>query len=311
MGILGDTLTEIAEEKAGIIKPGCAVISAAQEEEVRSVLVQKAAEHGCPISFAEPEKAVVLKTDYHGQTFLYPLSNEICSPRSDMDDGMPCRAVAETSFDKPLHIRMAGTYQIKNAATVLTAIQALRGIDIRRPVKSENGAEKKSRKTISISDEAVRSGLEKTEWAGRFTCIHEQPVFIVDGAHNEDAAIQLRKTLEACFPGKRFIYIMGVFKDKEYEKIAAIMEPLAKQIYTIDLPDQNRTLDAQSLKDVLDAPEKVKAVGDIRGAVDMAFETADAEDIIVAFGSLSYLGQVMELVKEKEHQRKGIGIKGE
>lgn len=315
MGVLGDTLTEIAGEKAGIIKPGCMVVSAAQETEVRAVLEQRAAECGCPISFADQEKAVVLEENYHGQTFSYDMEN---------------------ASDEPLHlhIHLAGKYQLQNVVTALEAIQALRGGIAGATENAGGDAGRILRKTECISDETVRRGLERTEWVGRFTCIHEDPVLIVDGAHNEDAAKQLRKTLETYFPGKRFIYIMGVFKDKEYEKISAIMAPLAKKIYTIDLPDKNRTLDAQSLKAVLDAqslktvsdtqrsgkvpnvqskkvgkniPEeeiapiatvKIEAVGDVRSAVRLALETAGAEDVIVAFGSLSYLGQVMDMMKE-------------
>lgn len=289
MGFLGDTLPEIAAEKAGIIKPGCTVVSSPQETEVRAVLEQTAAERGCPIRFAGTENMVVSEEGYRGQTISCCIGN----PVSEL---------------LRLHIRLAGKYQIQNAATALEAIAALRGMG------------------VQISGEAVRRGLEQTEWPGRFTCICENPVFIVDGAHNEDAARRLRETLEAYFPGTRFIYIMGVFKDKEYEKISAIMAPMAKKIYTIDLPDKNRTLDAQSLKAVLDAqslkntPEtqsmkagmnrsgeetlpiaaaaEVEAVGSIRKAVESALKAADKEDVIVAFGSLSYLGQVMEMLKE-------------
>ena len=302
MGILGNTLTEIAGEKAGIIKPGCIVVSAAQKAEVRAVLKEKAAENGCPIFFAEPEKAVVLEENYRGQTFSCSIGN----PSKELKD---------------LHIRLAGKYQIQNVMTALEAIQALRGRDAGQIRGAGNDAGKNFRNRVYISDAVVRQGLEKTQWPGRFTCIHENPVFIVDGAHNEDAARQLRRTLETYFPKKRLIYIMGVFKDKEYEKIAAIMLPLAKKIYTIDLPDAGRTLDAQSLKAVLDTQnektvpmlgaaetgiadetEKVEVVGDIRSAVSRALETADSEDVIVAFGSLSYLGQVMQIV-EKVQER--------
>ena len=165
--------------------------------------------------------------------------------------------------------------------------------------------------------ESIRNGFLKTEWNGRFTCIHENPVFIVDGAHNEDAAKQLKNTLERYFPQKHFIFIMGVFKDKEYEKLVQIMLPLAKRVYTINLPNKDRTLDADLLKQVieknwkatapkednlkkLDESYEVRSMASLKDAVDNAMCQAKEDDIIVAFGSLSYLGDVMKFVGKAE-----------
>ena len=66
-----------------------------------------------------------------------------------------------------------------------------------------------------IEEGAVRDGLDATRWAGRFTCLSEDPVVIVDGAHNEDAAKKLKTSIERYFTGEELILIMGVFKDKE------------------------------------------------------------------------------------------------
>ena len=70
---------------------------------------------------------------------------------------------------------------------------------------------------------------------------------IVDGAHNEDAAKKLRTSIERYFTGEELILIMGVFKDKEYEKIVQILCPSAKRVYTVDLPNKERTLPAEKL----------------------------------------------------------------
>ena len=70
---------------------------------------------------------------------------------------------------------------------------------------------------------------------------------IVDGAHNEDAAKKLKTSIERYFTGEELILIMGVFKDKEYEKIVQILCPSAKRVYTVDLPNKERTLPAEKL----------------------------------------------------------------
>lgn len=177
-------------------------------------------------------------------------------------------------------ISLAGRYQIVNAITVLGLVKALR----------DQG--------YLISEYAVRMGFEKTVWAGRFTCIGRNPLFIVDGAHNEDAAVRLCESVKQYFPDRRLIFIMGVFRDKEYQKIVATMAPLATKIFTVDLPDTGRTLEAEVLRCAAESYcADVEAVKDIESAVKAAYMAAGDEDVILSFGSLSYLGQVMEVVE--------------
>ena len=131
-------------------------------------------------------------------------------------------------------------------------------------------------------------------------------MFLVDGAHNEDAAKRLRESIEAYFPGRKLIYIMGVFQDKEYEKIIRLTIPYAKYVYTVDLPNKERTLSAQKLKEAVEAQSEyvpVYAVGEIKQAVKEALENADEDDVILAFGSLSYLGKVKEAVGKEQDKR--------
>ena len=258
LGILGNTLTEIAKNKAGIIKPGCAVVSAWQKDSVSCILRSRAQKYGCSYVQAEPELAEVDREDYHGIYFSYK------------------------EF-RSLHTAMAGKNQIGNAAAALEVIRKLR----------ENGYE--------ISCDAVRRGMEKTRWPGRFGCIGEAPVFILDGAHNEDAARKLRESVEAYFPGRRMIGIMGVFKDKEYEKIARTMGPLMSVIYAVDLPDEKRGLPSEDLAAVLEKycpcvkrPDEPVRQRTVECAVRAALAEAGEKDVILAFGSLSYLHRVKD-----------------
>lgn len=253
MGFLGDTLEEIAGNKAGIIKPGCFVVTAGQKAEVMQILRNKAHESFCRMYTASAGNAVLLEENWNGQEFTYGKWEHI-------------------------HIPLAGRYQIINAVTVLELMDGL----------NENG--------FRITEKAVRDGFAKTNWPGRFTCIGEEPLFIADGAHNEDAALRLRETLESYFADRRLIYIMGVFKDKEYGKIAQIMAPLAEKIYTVDLPDTGRTLGAEELRAAVEPYcQEAVAVSDIGTAVEEAYHSAKAGDVILAFGSLSYLGEVMKM----------------
>ena len=250
IGVIGNTLEEIAENKAGIIKPGCAVISAEQKKSVREVLRSRAESMG--LEFAEAGQAQVSSEDFRGIRFSYKEFGDLYSP-------------------------LAGKCQTVNAAAALETVRALRRMGYR------------------ISDGDVRRGIRKTVWSGRLTCVSEHPLLLLDGAHNEEAALRLRESMECYFPGRRLIFIMGVFRDKEYEKIADIMCPLASSVHTVSLPDRKRTLTAEELaQTVRRRCPHVRAEESVEKAVEEALAEAGSEDVVLAFGSLSYLGQVKE-----------------
>ena len=258
MGILGNTLGEIASDKSGIIKPGCTVVSASQHPEAAQVLRQRSKLLGCPYITADLSLAKLVEESYQGQIFSYKEMDAVYCP-------------------------LAGRHQLGNAVTALEAVFALRTLG------------------YCISNDAIRQGLKETIWRGRFTCISTKPLFFIDGAHNEEAARRLRESLETYFPEKHFIYIMGVFRDKEYEKIAGIMAPLAKSVHTLALPDASRTLSAQELASVMErhchGGIPVQAEKNLESAVENTLADAGEDDVIIAFGSLSYLGDVMLLVQ--------------
>lgn len=273
LGVIGDSLEEIAQTKSGIIKPGCRVVAAKQQKSVSKILQKKAESLGCTYTEAEPELMNVELDDYKGIIFSYKEYHHMKS-------------------------QIAGACQRENLATVLEVIKSLR------------------KSGYKITEEAVRDGIYETRWQGRFTCLSEEPVVIVDGAHNEDAAGKLRTSIEQYFKEKEIIYIMGVFKDKEYEKIVRILCPLASRIYTVDLPNKERTLQGSKLADcIIDTVQKsaektisVIAESSIYEAVKKAYDYAKekAENrVVVACGSLSYLSEVIhnvEVIKKDEEE---------
>lgn len=176
---------------------------------------------------------------------------------------------------KDMVIHLAGLHQIENAALALECIRSLR----------ESG--------YPVSDDAVREGLEKTQWKGRFTIIHKEPTVIIDGAHNPDAAERLRQAVETYFPDKKKYYIFGVFSDKEYDKIINSTAPMADHIFAIETPDNPRALPTEKLVEaVKPVNPSVEAAENISDAVKKAFAAANPEDVILIFGSLSFLGEV-------------------
>ena len=179
-----------------------------------------------------------------------------------------------------LTIRLAGVHQIANAALAVEALEAVGKLG------------------YSVTEEALHRGLANTIWRGRFTVLEENPLFILDGAHNRDAADRLLETLKQYFPGRRMIYIMGVLADKEYTYIASVLAPLAAKIFTVMTPDNPRALSAEDLAQAVKPyNSRVQAAESLTQAVKMAREAAEPEDVILAFGSLSYLGELERIVK--------------
>ena len=262
MEYLGESIGEIARQKAGIIKPGATVVTCLQRPEAAAVISSVCREGRNLLAVGKAYDARVLKSDLEHMTFTY-------------------RGETWT-------IHLAGAHQLENAVLALTGIQAL--ID----------------RGYEISVQQIKDGLEKTRWNGRFTVLRENPYFIVDGAHNPDAALKLKKSLDMYFPGKRKIFLMGVFKDKQYDKIAEILSPVADTVIAMETPDNPRALPARQLAETVSVyNDRVLTAESLEQAVELGFQTAKPEDVIVAFGSLSFIGDLTKIVS-KEDNRKDI-----
>ncbi len=185
---------------------------------------------------------------------------------------------------KGMKTSLVGEYQYANAAVALEAVAALR----------ERG--------FRIADTEVREGLRKASWAGRFTRIARNPDFIVDGAHNHDAARMLRKTIDGYLAGRRIVMICGVLADKEYELEMRLLAPSAAAMITVTPPDNPRALPAERLAEAVRSfHPAVQAAKSLTDAVERAYCLAGNEDVILAFGSLSYLGELAEIVKKRRN----------
>ncbi len=253
MQFLGDSLEKIAEQKAGVIKPGCLVVSAPQPREAMEVIRRQAAASGCPLRVAEPGDIDGVRYGLKRQRFDYRKR-------------------------KGLQISLAGCFQVENAALAVEAIDAL------------------GQKGFPVTEEQLRRGLLQASWYGRFTVIAEHPLFIVDGAHNEDAAKRLAESIDFYFTNGKIIYIMGVLKDKEYDRMISLTCSRAAHIVTVTPPDSQRALSAYELARAASVHHpSVTAADSLEEAVEMSRLLAGRDGVIIAFGSLSYLGRLGEL----------------
>ncbi len=267
MNFLGDTLTGIAEEKVGIIKPGCPVVTTPQEPEVMEVIRTRCEELRAPLILADAARM---------------------AERVKGNDSL------ETKWDSALAcLSLRGAFQAENAACALAVLQVLQG---KAPGQSEVPEADAAGRCFNIPDAAIARGLANTRWPGRYECVAAEPAFILDGAHNASAAKRLREALDADFPGRTFRYIMGVLADKDCDAIARAMFHPGDRVCTVTPPDP-RALSAEELADRL-AAQGVDAhpCAGVQDALSCVRSESSEDDVIAAFGSLSYLKDMREII---------------
>ena len=257
MAFLGETIKEIAGEKAGIIKPDTIAVSAKQHADAEEVLAAKCDELGSELRVVDEAAIEPISYGIGEQCFNY-------------------------SSWKDVTISLAGVHQFSNASLAILAIEALRD------------------KGVIIPDKAIYDGLKAARWFGRFTELAKEPTVIIDGAHNEGAAIALESSICQYFGDKKVILVIGVFKDKEYNKLLSHLVPLSKQVITVETPNNDRAMPSQELKEkVLAYSEHVEAADSICQGMEKAYEYANKHDVILVCGSLSFLGDVKRIVERR------------
>ena len=267
MQYLGETLTDIAGNKCGIIKEGCTVVSSLQDEEAELVIKKVCEEKEAKLIFADASLAEYISLGKKGSPSL--------EKQAFIFEG------------KQYEISLLGKYQIENAVIAIKALEELHAM----------GYEK-------ITDAKVKKGLYDTEWKGRFTLLANKPYFVVDGAHNVAAAKKLVRSMQFYFTNRKIVYIMGMFRDKEYEKVIQITAPLASQIITVATPGNPRALPAVELAHAVSKVNPhVTSADSLEEAVEMSYLFADKESVIIGFGSLSFLGELMNIVENNRTVR--------
>lgn len=180
--------------------------------------------------------------------------------------------------DKIYKTKLLGRHQLENAACAIEIAQAL-----------------------NIDSEAIQEGIIEASWPGRLELVKSKDkMFILDGAHNEAAATRLSDAIYDYFGNAKLEFVMGIFKDKEYEKVASLLAPHIGRVHCIDLPDVNRTLPKEDLVKVFrDLGVEADTAADISEAIAAAAAnrvSAGARTVIT--GSLSLLADARRAIAE-------------
>lgn len=265
---LGDTLEEIAWQKAGIIKDSCPVVLSENSDEVCKVIEQEATKKKVKCIEIKPTDYEVLSETPYGSTFLWK--------------------------EQRYETKLPGRHQVSNAVTALAASEYL----FRKDYEKNNARKAIAKKLDEMNvKSAQQGGIIRTCWPGRLEVLKKEPLFYRDGAHNPDGAKKLAAFLQKYFTNKKIIYIMGVLKDKEYKKMLRYLMPMAKEVYVFK-PKNERGLSAQILADTIKevADVSVTIESDVNAAVFRALDTAKPDDVLVACGSLSFMEEMEDIL---------------
>lgn len=270
---LGHSIEAIAGEKAGVIKPGAWVVSAAGRDDARAVVARRAAEMDA--------RLVDVKADYVA-TIVGPAAQGGAAGRAPASAPPGCYRVSVRPRVRGGHaiefsLPLAGRHQAENAVAAVAAARLL----------AERG--------FPVTDEAIVRGLENVRWPGRLERVGDAPAVYIDGAHNPAGARALAAFFSEHFAGRRLVVVYGAMRDKAVDEIAGLLFPLAWRVILTE-PRQARAVSAASLEWLAreHAPaDGVEIVRDPAAALDRAVELAAPDGVVLATGSLYLAGELL------------------
>jgi len=260
---LGHSIEQIAAEKAGIIKPGAWVVSAASHPAAKSVIRNRASEQNARLVELDSTWNI---SDLRAKDGCYRF---VATPQQVGEAG-PAK---EPGIQ--IHLPLAGRYQVRNALTALAAARLL----------AEKGFP-------VVDDEAIARGLAAVRWPGRLERLRERPAVYLDGTHNPAGARELVAFWDEELAGRRIHLVYGAMRDKAVDEVAGLLFPRASTVIVTQSP-QPRSISAQTLASMTGyLTPKIEVIPEPFAALARALELAAPEDVVFVTGSLYLVGDL-------------------
>jgi dihydrofolate synthase/folylpolyglutamate synthase len=267
--LLGNTLTQIAIEKAGIIKLNVPVVVAPQEEAARLPIERIAQENSSPLLQV-------------GRDILF---EEI----SHSLDGQTLRVWTDESRKKSavkLSIPLLGHHQVVNAATAYAALE----------VFNQQG--------IPLTKTAIKRGFLKAFWPGRFEIVQYSPPVILDCAHNRDSALKLQLTIDEYYPGKSVVLVFGASEDKDIQGMFTELMPKVKELIMVK-SFHPRAIEPDKLVEIAKPfGRPVHIVENIPTALEKALQQVGEDGLVLVTGSIFVVAEARKYWEKKANIRR-------
>ncbi len=256
--VLGDSILEIAGEKAGIIKPKSTVVSSPQTDEVTQVIEETCTGLGVEL--------VRVGRDVTWQSVGFDLGGQ-----SLLVEGRLGRY--------ELTVPLLGEHQLENAATTVAVLEVL------------------TEKGVGISKQNIANGLAKVSWPGRLEILHSRPLILVDGAHNPDSARKLRQAIKQYFKFERAYLIIGASLDKDIAGVASELAPLFSEVILTCSQHPRAVAPSLISSEFTKYGVKTHLSRNVAEALSMALALAGDDDLVCAAGSLFVVAEVAREVR--------------
>jgi dihydrofolate synthase/folylpolyglutamate synthase len=257
--VLGDTIAQIAAEKAGIIKPGTTVVCAPQDSEALEVVQEACRKRGAS---------------------LVMVGRDITWGKLAGSDSGQSFDLHGTKGAYRLTIPLLGDHQLENAAVAAGALEVL----------ADQG--------ISIPFESMAAGLAHVDWPGRLQVLHRNPLVVVDGAHNAYSVRKLKEALQGCFDFDAAILIVGASRDKNVSGIVAELAQTSAS-FIVTQSAHPRAADTAALATEFSRwGVEVSVAPDTASAITLALSRAKPTDIVCVTGSLFVVSEAIEQFPE-------------
>ena len=283
---LGNTLSEIAREKMGIVRPNGVAVVLPQQPEANDVIGNTILELGARAVNAVP---YVPPVSPGSAEYLVPSTGK---ERSTAEHSGNEKEIAGPHFyryplqvlDKEILVEtpLVGRHQLRNVAlAIATAVEL-----------SQQGFS-------GITSKSIETGIRETRWPGRFQTITARPGWpemVIDVAHNPAGAWALRSALSERYEGRPLIFVFGAMRDKAISEMAEILFPLADRVI-VTKPDNPRAASPEEIRyAAARTGTEIEVVEDVRRAVERARALAEATTVIVITGSIYLVGEVMRSI---------------
>lgn len=253
--VLGDTVARIAREKAGIIKPGCTIVSAPQTSEAAKVIEEVCREQGAS---------------------LIQVEQDIIWHKVGSDLRQQSLVVEGKRGDYHLTIPLLGDHQLENAATAVATLEVLVSL----------GAK--------ISAENIREGLARVNWMGRLQILSYCPLLVVDGAHNAYSMSRLVEAVRQYFDYDRCFVVFGTSCDKDVPGIVKELAPLSCDVLVTRSSHPRAASVSVLATEFISQGIKVKVTNSVSEALSQVLTLAGDKDLICVTGSLFVVAEAID-----------------
>ena len=257
--LLGNTLEEIAREKAGIIKKNIPTVIYPQEEEALKVIKNKCAAMESDLYTADKDNMKFVKVVNEDKPY------QLLKYKEEFNIFLP----------------LLGEHQILNLSVAMKVIEVLN-----------------NRKIVNITTESIIKSIKNVTWKGRLEVLSNNPYVVIDGAHNIQGIKTLSRNIKKYFKYENLHLILGILADKDVEEMIKIITPMAKQVYAVT-PNSIRAELADDLKnEIVKYNANCRAFDEYEEAYLEALKNAKENDIILASGSLYMIGDMRKIINK-------------